>query len=251
MNNVPPAHSKTEHRLTYTVYTDFDGTIAVQDIGDAMFEQYGDLKICTESFDAYRNGIIDGRECWRRGFRSMAPVTREEFTAFALRQPTDRSFKSFVEFCEGQSIPVTVLSDGFDAYIEPVLKRESLERLPRFTNRLHFHHDGTVEPEFPYTDANCPRCANCKRNHLLTRSGDDEVIVYIGDGISDRCPVQYADVVFAKDSLVAFCETHNITFYRFENFSDVLKKFKSIVEGKKPRKRRTAELARKEIFIGE
>ena len=238
-------------QLTYTVFTDFDGTIAVNDIGDAMFEHFGDVDVCTKSFQSYRSGAIDARECWKQGFATIASVTKDEFTRFALSHSADVYFTSFVEFCEQNKIPVTVLSDGFDAYIDPVLKREGLERLSRFTNRLQFNQNGTIAPLFPYTDADCIRCANCKRNHLLTRSGDDQVIVYIGDGISDRCPVQYADVVFAKDSLVSFCETHNITFHRFGNFSDVLKIFRTMVEKAKPRKRRTAELARKEVFIGE
>lgn len=237
--------------LTYTVFTDFDGTIAVNDIGDAMFEKFGDLEICSKSFQEYRSGMIDARDCWRRGFATMPPVTKEQFTQFALQQPADASFKLFVEFCEEKRIPVTVLSDGYDAYIEPVMERELLGHLPRFTNTLQFNADGSVEPVFPYTDAECYRCANCKRNHLLTRSGDDQVIVYIGDGISDRCPVQYADVVFAKDSLVAFCESRNITFHRFNDFSDVLKHFRPMVEQAKPRKRRTAELARNSVFLGE
>ena len=237
--------------LSYIVFTDFDGTIAVNDIGDAMFEHFGDVKVCTESFEQYRNGIIDARDCWRRVFASISSVTKDEFTAFADSKAVDPHFKTFVEFCSEKSISVTVLSDGFDAYIDPVLKREGLDRLPRFSNRLQFNDDGTVEPIFPYSDAECRRCANCKRNHLLTRSSDNNVIVYIGDGISDRCPVQFADIVFAKDSLVSFCETHNITFHRFENFSDVLKTFKTIVETKKPRKRRTAELARKDVFMME
>lgn len=237
--------------LSYTVFTDFDGTIAVNDIGDAMFERFGDIVVCSESFEAYRKGMIDARECWKRGFASVASVTKNEFTEFALSYEADLHFKIFVEFCEQNDIPITVLSDGYDAYINPVLKREGLEHLPRFSNELQFNSDGTIEPIFPFTDAECQRCANCKRNHLLTRSSEDQVIVYIGDGISDRCPVQFADVVFAKDSLVSFCETHNITFHRFSNFSDVLKTFRGMVETKKPRKRRTAELARKEIFIGE
>jgi 2-hydroxy-3-keto-5-methylthiopentenyl-1-phosphate phosphatase len=243
--------SNMQNPLTYTVFTDFDGTIAVNDIGDAMFDTFGDREICLKSFQDYRNGSIDARDCWRRGFATMQPVTKTQFTEFALRQPADVHFRPFVEFCEQHSVPVTVLSDGYDAYIDPVLDRESLGRLPRFSNRLTFHDDGSVEPEFPYTDAECSRCANCKRNHLLTRSGDDQVIVYIGDGISDRCPVQFADVVFAKDALVAFCETHNITFHRFNDFSDVLKVFRPMVEGSRPRKRRTAELARNSVFIGE
>ncbi len=240
-----------QEQYTYTVFTDFDGTIAVSDIGDAMFGQYGDTAVCTKSFEEYRSGKIDARDCWRAGFLTVGPVTKEEFTAFALSHPVDRHFAPFVDFCRTNAIPVTVLSDGFDAYIDPVLEREGLSDLPRFSNRLQFNPDGTVEPLFPYTDSDCSRCANCKRNHLLTRSNDDQVIVYIGDGISDRCPVKFADIVFAKDSLVRYCEMNNITFHRFTDFSDILKHFRTIVETKKPRKRRTAELARKEVFLGE
>lgn len=237
--------------LSYIVFTDFDGTIAVEDIGDAMFVRFGDMNVCSESFDQYRSGKIDARDCWRKGFASISSLTKDEFTAFACSKAVDIDFKPFVEFCSEKNISVTVLSDGFDAYIDPVLQREGLDLLPRFSNRLQFNDDGTVEPIFPYGDAECQRCANCKRNHLLTRSSDTNVIVYIGDGISDRCPVQFADIVFAKDALVGFCETHNITFHRFENFSDVLKTFRLIVETKKPRKRRTAELARKDAFMME
>ncbi len=86
---------------------------------------------------------------------------------------------------------------------------------------------------------------------MLTKASDQQVIVYIGDGYSDRCPAQFADVVFAKGSLVGFCETNNITFHRFEAFADVLAKFRLMVEKGKPRKRRTAELARKDIFMME
>ena len=237
--------------LSYTVFTDFDGTIAVDDIGDAMFERFGDAELCTKSFDEYRSGAIDARECWRMGFATVPSVTKEEFTRFALGHAVDGYFHAFVQYCKVSTIPLTVLSDGFDAYIDPVMEREGLTEVKRFSNRLQFNKDGTVEPIFPHTDSDCTRCANCKRNHLLSLSGDDEVIVYIGDGISDRCPARFADIVFAKDALVGFCETHNITFHRFENFSDVLRTFRNIVETEKPRKRRTAELARNDVFMGE
>lgn len=237
--------------LKYIVFTDFDGTIATNDVGDAMFEHFGDMSVCSDSFASYRRGEISARECWIRGFRSMRPLRRQEFVDFASSQSIDPGFRPFVDYCASRNIEVNVVSDGFDAYIDPVLTRERFTDLPRFMNRLVFHPDGSVTPLFPHTDAECERCANCKRNHMLTRSNDSNVIVYIGDGISDRCPVRFADVVFAKDSLVSFCETNNITFHRFETFADVLAKFRSIVETTKPKKRRTAELARKEIFMME
>jgi len=240
-----------DSKLTYIVFTDFDGTIAVNDIGDLIFERFANLDACCESFASYRRGEINARECWRRGFASMQPLTKKEFTTYVLEQSIDSSFKPFVTYCSGKNIPIVVLSDGFDAYIEPVMKRERLDYLPLFSNELLFNSDKTVTPVFPHTDAECPWCANCKRNHILTTASDEQVIVYIGDGISDRCPAQFADIVFAKDSLVGFCEKHNITFHRFQNFGDVLSKFRSIVEKTKPKKRRTAELARKEVFMME
>ncbi len=240
-----------EQKLSYAVFTDFDGTIAMDDIGDALFLRYGDVTVCSENFDAYRSGRIDARQCWINGFATIPPMSRQSMTEFALGHAVDPGFRPFVEYCDSVSIPVTVLSDGFDAYIDPVLAREGLSALPRWTNAVRFTENGTMEPVFPHTDAECRRCANCKRNHLVTRSTDDQVIVYIGDGISDRCPVHYADLVFAKDSLVAYCEERNITFHRFNDFSDVLTRFRAIVETKKPRKRRTAELARKDLFLGE
>jgi 2-hydroxy-3-keto-5-methylthiopentenyl-1-phosphate phosphatase len=108
---------------------------------------------------------------------------------------------------------------------------------------------GGFTPSFPYSDAECAACANCKRNHLLTRSGDDHVIVYIGDGHSDCCPARYADIVYAKDTLLKYCEKENITYHRFETFRDVLRHFQHTVETTAPRKRRTAEMARNDIFM--
>jgi 2-hydroxy-3-keto-5-methylthiopentenyl-1-phosphate phosphatase len=237
--------------LSYIIFTDFDGTISVSDIGDEMFEHFGDVNVCYKSFQAYQDGKINARECWRQGFASVPSVTKEEFTSFALRYEIDKNFPLFVEFCTSRDIPVMVVSDGFDAYIEPVLKKEHLGWIPRFSNSMQFNDDGTIEPVFPFTDAQCEQCANCKRNHILTVAGDNHVIVYVGDGYSDRCPAQFADIVFAKDALVSYCETHNITFHRFSSFKDVLEKFRTIVEKGKPRKRRTAELARKDVFMTE
>ncbi len=237
--------------LSYIVFTDFDGTISVNDIGDAMFEHFGSKEECCSVFDLYRSGVITARECWKRGCATVPSITESEIISFALEHAIDHWFHDFVSYCSGAGIRVVIVSDGFDSYIKPVLKREGLEWLPRFTNMLQFNSDGSMEPVFPHTDATCDRCANCKRNHVLTNSSDNHVIVYVGDGYSDRCPAGFADIVFAKNSLVNFCEANNITFHRFETFGDVLKKFRSIVENGKPRKRRTAELARKEIFMME
>jgi 2-hydroxy-3-keto-5-methylthiopentenyl-1-phosphate phosphatase len=121
--------------------------------------------------------------------------------------------------------------------------------LPVYSNRLSWSPEAGFTPSFPHSDAECRMCANCKRNHLLTRSSDQQVIVYIGDGHSDCCPARFADVVFAKQTLLKYCEKENITYHRFETYRDILKTFRHMVETSAPRKRRTAEMARNEIFM--
>lgn len=235
--------------LTYAVFTDFDATITLEDIGDNLFREFGDYEACVGNYSRYRAGELDARSCWRLNCDTITGMTPEAFHAFVDRYPADGTFVPFVEFCASKAIPVTVVSDGFDLYIARVLEREGLSSLPVFSNTAAFTGNGSLAPSFPHTDAECTGCANCKRNHLLTRTGPDTVIVYIGDGHSDCCPARYADVVYAKHTLLKYCEKENITYHRFETFRDVLKHFKHLCETTAPRKRRTAEMARNDIFM--
>jgi 2-hydroxy-3-keto-5-methylthiopentenyl-1-phosphate phosphatase len=235
--------------LSYIVFTDFDGTITRNDIGDSMFKVFGDPGNCAEAFRATRDGKIGMTESWQRSCATVESLSSAAFDSFVDWQEIDTGFHRFEQYCKDKSIPIHIVSDGFDLYIRHVLDREQLNHLPFYSNELVIEAGGTLAPHFPYTDEECRMCANCKRNHLLTKSSDDSVIVYIGNGYSDQCPSRYADVVFAKGSLLAYCERENITYHRFESFDDVLSKFRTIVEMGRPRKRRTAELARKDIFM--
>ena len=114
------------------------------------------------------------------------------------------------------------------------------------------------QPIFPYTDEICTRCASCKRNHIVTIAGDDDIIVYIGEGYSDRCPVRYADVVFAKDDLLRYCRKNHIPRYEYKTFKDIKNQLHKMMHTTSSnsskgflRKRRQAELARKELFLCE
>jgi 2-hydroxy-3-keto-5-methylthiopentenyl-1-phosphate phosphatase len=235
--------------LSYIVFTDFDGTITRTDIGDAMFKVFGNPEKSSEAFRENLEGKIGMSESWRRSCATVESLSRATFDSFVHCQEIDGSFHRFERYCAEKSIPIHIVSDGFDLYIRHVLDREHLNHLPFYSNQLVIQADGTITPQFPYTDSECILCANCKRNHVVTKSGEENVIVYIGNGHSDQCSSRYADIVFAKGSLLTYCERENITYHRFETFDDVLSKFKSIVDGARPRKRRTAEMARKEIFM--
>jgi len=113
------------------------------------------------------------------------------------------------------------------------------------------HGCATLSVAFPHSDSECDRCGCCKRNLMLTRAADDDVIGYIGDGFSDRCAVHYADMVFAKGELQSFCQRENISYFAYNSFSDVTARLAAIIPGGAFPKRRRAALRRNEAFQGE
>jgi 2-hydroxy-3-keto-5-methylthiopentenyl-1-phosphate phosphatase len=131
------------------------------------------------------------------------------------------------------------------------LKKENLQHLELYSNKVIIDEENNLTPIFPHTDEECKRCANCKRNHILNNSADDEneYSVYIGDGWSDVCPAQYCDFIFAKSSLLKYCESNRITYFPYTNFNDVITKLDQLKEKKRLKKRHQAQLKRREVYI--
>ena len=84
---------------------------------------------------------------------------------------------------------------------------------------------------------------------MVVNSADEDLLVYIGDGISDRCPVRYADVIFAKRSLIVYCQKENITYHEFKDFNDVRMRLEVLIAQKRKRQRREAVMARRDVFL--
>ena len=242
------------------IFIDFDGTITRQDVGDAMFEEFGGRK-SLEAVSEYRAGTLSAVECFRRECEACGELDKEALDAFLDRQEIDPSFIEFVTFARSRGIECFIVSDGMDYYISRILQRHGAGDVQFFANSLSLVPvDGSsrvrLSPSFPFRDEVCDRCACCKRNHMLTLSGDDDVIVYIGEGYSDRCPVRYADAVFAKDDLLKYCQQENISFFEYASFADVTVRLESLLSNRSgdgrsiPGKRRRAELARRQLYIG-
>jgi 2-hydroxy-3-keto-5-methylthiopentenyl-1-phosphate phosphatase len=67
----------------------------------------------------------------------------------------------------------------------------------------------------------------CKCKVAQDLSGGEKPVVLIGDGKSDACLAKSADIVFAKGSLIKYCEANNIAHFKFQTFADVLTKVKT------------------------
>jgi 2,3-diketo-5-methylthio-1-phosphopentane phosphatase len=232
------------------VFLDFDGTISIGDVGDALVQTFG-------SFEPLHTQLLNGQftvaEYYRRAATGFSPNANEGAVAsFVDSRELDAGLVPLVKWCTDNSFPVTVVSDGFDVYIQPLLHRAGiLEHVEVSSNRLSFA-GGSWHPSFPGASESCSCfCASCKRNAILTRIADDDVVVYVGDGRSDACAVRFADIVFAKGTLAASCTAEGIPHHTYRSLTEVLIILQRRMKDNDFPRRRQARLARKRAYESE
>ena len=204
------------------IISDFDGTISRRDIGHHFFGTFiNERERWLALLEQWRLGLISSRECLESEI-ALVRADQEDLDTFLGNEGLDPYFKDFVDFCERRAIDILITSDGLDYYIDRLLMRFGFGYLEFNANHLVLE-DGRIDGiEFPYFNAmDCTRCGNCKRSHLerLERAG--HFTVYVGNGFSDRCPAEHADIVLAKGELLDHCRAQKIDHIPFENFRDV------------------------------
>ena len=236
---------------TFKIFVDFDGTITRQDVGDALFRKFGDPVETDRIVANLLNGKITARKCWELLFATVNKINKPELNSFIDKMEVDPTFHHFHTYCLENKIEMFVLSDGFDYYLNRIFKKENLNHIKIFANNLIINVNNELIPSFPYFDLDCQTSANCKRNHILNNSGDDDYTVYIGDGNSDKHSTQFCDFIFAKNDLLKYCEKERITYFPFSNFNDVITRLEALKLKKRLRKRHQAELKRREVYLQE
>jgi 2,3-diketo-5-methylthio-1-phosphopentane phosphatase len=182
------------------VLTDFDGTLSLTDVGYEVL-----LKFSRQGWDdidrAYCAGEIGSKEAYGR-ICAILGGTREDMLRFVAENTViDPHFMEFYTFCLRHGIDVKVVSDGLDFYIDFILKQHGLSDIPFYSNVMTFHGGKPQNIEFPHANENCSQCGTCKSNILESCQAGYGKIVYVGDGYSDLCPAEKADLVFAKGIL--------------------------------------------------
>lgn len=233
----------------FKIFADFDGTISLQDVGDTLFKKFGDEKKAEEIITSWKDGEIEAPEMWRGLSGLVDSFDMEALDEFLLSVKVDPGFTEFVKFCRENELELTIVSDGFDYYINKILEGQGINGIKIFSNVLEFGENNKPLPSFPHTDEDCGKGANCKRNHILNNSADDDFTFYIGDGLSDAYAAQFCDFIFAKDTLLRHCEKNRISFYPYKSFFDIKERTQDLLQKKRLRKSHQAELKRKEIYM--
>ncbi len=201
------------------VFCDFDGTVSRGDVGDAFFRQFCSGPV-DKWIERWAHGGMNSRQLYLK-LLARFQATPEQVDEFIADQELDPAFPPFAEFCRRGGIPLTILSDGMDLYILPLLKRNGLQGLTVYSNEMSWCPETGWRMAFPYAAHSCPRCANCKGYHLRRLRGPEDEMIFVGDGLSDLCAVREADVVFAKGELADYCRQHGVSFQPWDTFADV------------------------------
>ena len=239
------------HKREFKIFVDFDGTITLKDIGEEIYRKFGSKEKVNEIIKNLLTDKISSRQCWKQLCETVPSIDENQLSKFIDQLDVDPTFIPFFNFCKDREIELVVLSDGFDFYIDRIFAKAGLSDVKYYSNKLFVNEQGKLKTEYPHYDASFPRSANCKRNHILNHSSDDDYTIYIGDGNSDKDAAQYCDFIFAKRDLLKFCSKEKISFYPFNNFEDVTVKLKELIAKKNLKKRHQAELKRKSAYIAE
>jgi len=212
------------------ILCDFDGTISLRDMGYVLLNRFS-----SGDWEAIDRDFCEGKIGSREAYSRIAEIIRGDQKGIRdfvqENSEIDPYFVSFYHYCGEKGIDVKIVSDGLDFYIKILLELHHLSEIPFYANRTRFHPGGRMQFSFPFASEECGLCGTCKKKLVQIHRDQYDSIVFVGNGLSDRCGAREADFVFAKGSLYQHCIREDITCHFFENFEEILSDLKKHIRG--------------------
>jgi 2-hydroxy-3-keto-5-methylthiopentenyl-1-phosphate phosphatase len=199
---------------SYRLVLDWDGTVTETDSLHMVLERFGHAEVYAEA-ERELDRTLTLHEVIAAEFATVrAPL--DDVVAWCVEHVRVRP--GFHELVAAH--PPLVLSTGFHELIEPILEREGVA-VDVVANRLDPRPDGWRA--LFLDEAVCATCSEaCKRGSLPAGH-----VVYVGDGVSDRCAALAADRVFARDGLAAWLELRGVPYEPFDDLYGVARALES------------------------
>jgi len=201
--------------MNLRITCDFDGTITTKDTVNALLAAYA-LPAWLDIEEEWCAGRIGSRECLAKQ-TELLRLRPEVLDAYLDAVETDPMAAAFFAACAARGYAVSVVSDGYDWAIRRVLAKAGVKGAPIVANRLVHRGDDRWVVRFPFS---APGCGSgvCKCRASEAR----QLRVHIGDGRSDFCAAEHADLVFAKGQLLDHMTSLGIAVVPFSTFSDII-----------------------------
>ncbi|EMR11577.1 hypothetical protein PNEG_00021 [Pneumocystis murina B123] len=223
------------------VFSDFDGTIVIQDTGKILFDRYGYSPEKQEKLE----------EALHRGERTFRDISEELWGHLKLpltegidiimqELEIDPGFYNFYDFCLNFSIPFWIISSGLHPLLKAALSKflgvEMAEHIRIIANDVEVTSNGIWKPIWhdntPFGHDKAASVKNCIKKYSNNDSKElSPLIIFIGDGISDFSVAKNVDILFARKgfSLEKYCIKHAIPYISYETFTDVQREIANIL----------------------
>ncbi len=150
----------------------------------------------------------------------VLPHDGELLRSEAAAMPQDEAFPDFVSAAQSRGALVEIVSDGLGFYVESNLAALGVRDVFLATNANRVESGGEGM-SFPFGHPTCFVCGTCKRERVRLHQAAGRVVVFVGDGTSDRFGAAHADLVFAKEGLARMCASEGWPFIEWDSFVDV------------------------------
>lgn len=203
------------------VVSDFDGTITKKDGLYSFIENYA--KDGWEKIEQdWVSGNISSKECLIEEFKLVPDMSEELVSSFIRTIDIDETFKDFYVKLSEKNIDFCIVSDGIDYFIDKILKQHGINDAKIISNHGVFRGE-FFEITFPNDCSECKNNAGtCKCKILNDLKQEYKKVVYIGDGVSDFCVANKADVLYAKAKLFDYCNKNGIDCVYYSSFKDIV-----------------------------
>ena len=202
------------------ILSDFDGTITSKDAIYNFISTYAQ-EGWQEVEELWVERKIGSEECLEKEFELIPNLSEALIDEFLKTIEIDEGFRAFYEFTLKNNIDFYVVSDGIDYFINRIFELHNIKNVKIISNHGEFKN-GLFEFSFPNKIKNCiNNLGTCKCSVLKEMKKTYKKVIFIGDGVSDFCIAGKADFLWAKSSLIKYCEKNNIKHSKFQNFSEI------------------------------
>ncbi len=202
------------------VLVDFDSTAAEQNVAELLLKRFGDPTWQDELL-RLRSGEITLNQYQETTFRNIQ-AERSEMQDYVKQNANLRPFFGELwSYCRSHDIPMGIVSQGLDFYIEALLEKEGWPQVPVYAVNTRFTPDG-ITYEYPHGEPVGDRQGLSKGLVVERFRENGHFVFYAGDGPGDFEGASRSDVVFAHRKLAEQCTLNKIPFHPFTDFHDML-----------------------------
>ncbi|KAH7113873.1 2,3-diketo-5-methylthio-1-phosphopentane phosphatase [Dendryphion nanum] len=232
--SIPADTSRIGTKRKIICFSDFDGTIFMQDTGHILFNSFGCGSERRQVLDQQiHTGERSFREVSEEMWGSLDVPFEDGFEVMKEALDIDVDFQTFHKFCINNDIPFNVISAGLKPVLRKVLDHflgeEESQHIDIVANDATISSDGSEwkpvwlhDTELGHDKA---KSINDYKDGARLESDDGTIplIVFIGDGVSDLPAAREADVLFARRGLrlEEYCIENSLPYIAFDTFADI------------------------------